>query len=128
MADISTQLCNILKRHGGTSSDDRLKKNNGRIEKNLSQQGRWTYIICGKINIVIVGRECCSTCGRRRGYQGRVDLKLEEQQKIAKAKLLKYRHLRPDKVEQEFLAKSSTNLRLAAAKLQVSSVEKSKRN
>jgi len=128
VANISTQLCNILWRHGGTSSDDRLKKNNGRIEKILSQQGRWTCIICGKINIVIVGRECCSTCGRRRGYQGRVDLRLEEQQKIAEAKLLKYHHLRLDKVEQEFLAKSSSNLRLVAAKFPVSPLEKSKRN
>jgi len=70
VADRSTQLCNIFKRHGGTGSDARLKKNNGRIEKNLSQHGQWTCIICGKINIVIVGRECCSTCGRRRGYLG----------------------------------------------------------
>lgn len=45
-------------------------------------------------------------------------LKLEDHQQFADAELLKYHHTRPDKVEEESLAKSSTTLCLAATKLQ----------
>ena len=127
IVDISKQLCTVLKRHDGGDSSDRLRNNSSRQENNSKQQKRWTCAICGKINALTVGRNVCSTCGRRRGYQGKPDLRLEEQQKVAEAQLSEHPPLRPDKAEEEFLAKMSTNMRLAAAELPASSIEESQR-